>query len=84
MKIYYDKEADAAYIELSKKKPDGVIELSDYINVDTSKDGEIIGIEFLNASKKISIDSLYNYEIEIASLLSKPIKHIKRTNKVLA
>ncbi len=37
MKIYYDKESDAAYIQLSKKKPDGVVEVSDYINLDTNK-----------------------------------------------
>jgi uncharacterized protein YuzE len=50
MKIYYDNKADAAYIELSKKKPDGVVEISDYINLDTTKDGEITGIELFDAS----------------------------------
>jgi len=64
MKIYYDNEADAAYIELSKKKADGVLEISDYINLDTTKEGEIIGIEILNASKKISLESLFNHEID--------------------
>ncbi len=29
MKIYYDEKVDAAYFELSKKKPDGVTEISD-------------------------------------------------------
>ncbi|HMS65462.1 MAG TPA: DUF2283 domain-containing protein [Ignavibacteria bacterium] len=64
MKICYDNKADAAYIKLSKKKADGVIEISDYINLDTTKAGEIIGIELLNASKKISLESLFNHEID--------------------
>ncbi len=53
MKIFYDKEADAAYIELSRKKADGVNEISEYVNLDTTKDGEIVGIELLEASKRI-------------------------------
>jgi uncharacterized protein YuzE len=68
MKIYYDKKADAAYIELSKKKPDGAVEVSEYINLDTTKDGEIVGIELTNASKKIPIKTLFNYEIDSKSL----------------
>ena len=51
MKIYYDNTVDVAYIELSKKKPDGVVEISDYVNLDTTKEGEITGIELPNASK---------------------------------
>lgn len=84
MKIYYDKEADAAYIQLSKKKPDGVIEISEYINVDTSKEGDIIGIELLDASKKISINSLYNYEIDVPSKADKPTRHLRSSGKTHA
>ncbi len=68
MKIYYDEKVDAAYIELSKKKPDGVTEISDFINLDTTKNGEIVEIELLNASKKIPIKTLFNYEIDSKSL----------------
>lgn len=67
MKIYYDEKVDVAYIELSKKKPDGVTEISDFINLDTTKNGEIAGIELLNASKKIPIKTLFNYEIDSKS-----------------
>lgn len=68
MKIYYDEKVDAAYIELSKKKPDGVTEISDYINIDTTSDGEIVGIELTDASKKIQIKTLFNFEIDSKSL----------------
>ncbi|MDQ3022503.1 MAG: DUF2283 domain-containing protein [Bacteroidota bacterium] len=70
MKIYYDNQVDAAYIELSTKKPDGVVEISDYINLDTTKDEEIVGIELLDASKKIPIETLFNHEID-SELLEK-------------
>ncbi len=64
MKIYYDNQVDVAYIELSKKQPDGVVEISDFINLDTTKNGEITGIEVINASKKIPIESLFTHEID--------------------
>jgi uncharacterized protein YuzE len=64
MKIYYDNEVDVAYIELSKKQPDGVVEISEYINLDTTKNGEITGIEVTNASKKIPIETSFNHEID--------------------
>ena len=32
MKVSYDKEVDALYIELSQQKPDGVIEIEEGIN----------------------------------------------------
>ena len=75
MKIYYDEKVDAAYFELSKKKPDGVTEISDYINIDTTNDGEIVGIELIDASKKIQIKTLFNFEIDSKSLNKK----LKRT-----
>jgi len=73
MKIYYDEKVDAAYIKLSKKKPDGVVEISDYVNLDTTIDGEITGIELLEASKKIPIKTLFHYEVDSKSL-NKEIK----------
>lgn len=64
MKVYYDKEIDAAYIELSKKKPNGVVEISDYVNLDTTENGEIVGIEVIDASKKIPLDTLFTFELD--------------------
>jgi len=64
MKIYYDKETDSAYIELSTSSPDGVVEITDGVNLDTTKDGKIVGIELLNASDKISLQSLFNFQLD--------------------
>jgi uncharacterized protein YuzE len=58
MKIFYDKEVDAAYIRLSDQKPSGVVEVSEGINVDMTDKGQIVGIEILDASKKFPLESL--------------------------
>lgn len=55
-------------LNYQKNKPDGVTEISDYINIDTTNDGEIVGIELLYASKKIQIKTLFNFEIDSKSL----------------
>jgi len=68
MKITYDKEVDAVYLKLLEKKPDGVIEVAEGINIDVTSDGKIVGIELLDAMKKISVESLLTYEIELESL----------------
>jgi uncharacterized protein YuzE len=59
MKIFYDKEVDAAYIRLSKQKPSGVIEIAEGLNVDMTDKAQIVGIEILNASKKFPLRSLF-------------------------
>ncbi len=71
MKIYYDKDVDAAYIKLSDENPSGVIEISEGINIDTTDKGEIVGIEILDASKKFPLRSLFSCEFDSELLLSK-------------
>jgi len=68
MKITYDKDVDAVYIELSGLKPEGVIEVADGINIDVSPDGRIVGIELLDATEKVSLESLLSYEISAETL----------------
>jgi len=63
MKVRYDKEADAAYIQMSSKKPDGAIEVSEGIILHTTKKNEIVAIEILDAAKKIPIKTLHQLEI---------------------
>jgi uncharacterized protein YuzE len=64
MKISYDKEADAAYIQLSEDLPLSAIEAGDGIHIDLTADKHIVGIEILDASKKISLETLYKYEFD--------------------
>lgn len=63
MKVSYDKEADVVYIEIAEGEADGVIEVKEGINIDISKNGNILGIELLDASKNISLNSLFSYRI---------------------
>jgi len=65
MKIYYDKEVDALYMKLGNKKPEGVIEISEGVNLDIATDGKIVGIEILDASKKIDIKTILSYTLEL-------------------
>ncbi len=65
MRVYYDKKVDAVYIKLGNKAPDGVIEVSEGVNLDTTSDGKIVGIEILNASKKMDVKTIWSYQLEL-------------------
>ena len=65
MKVYYDEEIDALYLKLSDQKPDGVIEITEGVNIDTTADGKLTGIEILKASKKMDIKTILSYTLEL-------------------
>lgn len=53
------------YIRLGNREPDGVIEVSGGVNLDTTAENGIVGIEILNASKKIDLDTIFRYELSL-------------------
>jgi uncharacterized protein YuzE len=65
MKVHYDEEVDALYLKLGDQKPNGVIEIAEGVNIDTTTDGKLTGIEILKASKKINIDTILSYTLEL-------------------
>ena len=65
MKVHYDEEVDALYLKLGDQKPDGVIEIAEGVNIDTTTDGKLTGIEILKASKKININTILSYTLEL-------------------
>ena len=65
MKVYYDTEVDAIYITLGNQKPDGVIEIAEGIHLDTTSENKLVGIEILDASKKMNIKTILSYELEL-------------------
>ena len=65
MRVHYDNEVDALYIKLGNQKPEGVIEISEGVNLDTTAENKIVGIEILNASKKINIKTILSYELKL-------------------
>ncbi len=52
MKVYYDDDVDALYLKLGSEIPEGVTEISQGVNLDTTHEGKLVGIEILQASKK--------------------------------
>ena len=70
-------------MKLGSKKPEGVIEISEGVNLDTTTDGKIVGIEILDASKKIDIKTILSYTLELdKEILTKKdciANHSKRT-----
>ena len=64
MKITFDKEADAVYIELSNGKFASNKKIDENTIIDLDKDGKILGIELLNVSKRIPKDFLSNISVE--------------------
>jgi len=65
MKVHYDDIVDALYLKLGEEEPDGVIEIAEGINIDTTSDGKLTGIEILKASNKINIKTILSYTLEL-------------------
>ncbi len=64
MKIEYDKEADALYIQLREASVDDNIDIEEGVTVDLDEKKHIVGIEILDASKRLSLKDLVNITIE--------------------
>ncbi|MBV5308497.1 DUF2283 domain-containing protein [Chromatium okenii] len=65
MNVQYDQEVDALYLRFSDQVPDGVIEMAEGVNLDTTAEGKITGIEILQASKKLNVDTILSYVLEL-------------------
>ena len=64
MRIEYDREADALYIQFREEHPEDNLDIEEGVTVDVDDEGHIIGIEILKASKRIGLDSLVNVSYE--------------------
>lgn len=64
MRIEYDKEADALYIQLREVRVDDNIDIEEGITIDIDEKKHIVGIEILDASKILSLKDLINITIE--------------------
>lgn len=58
MEISYDKEADAMYIEFRDGEFAKNKKIDDFTIIDLDKDGNILGIELLEVSKRMPTESL--------------------------
>jgi uncharacterized protein YuzE len=69
MKVYYDNEVDALYLKLGEETPEGVVEISEGVNLDTTSGDKIVGIEILDASRKIDLQTILSYSLEFDKAL---------------
>ena len=73
MRIDYDREVDALYILLRDVKPSDSKDIEEGVTVDLDKQGHIVGIEILDASEKLGMESLLN-----VSIANMPLEKIRR------
>ncbi|MCD6539967.1 MAG: DUF2283 domain-containing protein [Candidatus Omnitrophica bacterium] len=65
MKITYDKEADALYIQFQpEKEVKETIEIREGILCDIDKEGRLFGIEILQVSKRFPLEELGKLNID--------------------
>ena len=62
MKIQYDPEVDALYIELRDVHADHNVDIEEGVSVDLDVDGHIVGLEILDASERLK-ESLLRLEL---------------------
>ncbi len=58
MKMNYYPETDSLYIDLSEKRSMDSQEISEGVVVDYDADGNLVGIDIDNASKKVRLSEL--------------------------
>jgi uncharacterized protein YuzE len=58
MKLNYYKETDSLYIDLSEKPSTESKEVSDGVVLDYDANGNLVGIDIDNASKKVQLKEL--------------------------
>ena len=63
MKIEYDKDADAVYIEFSKGEFAKNKKIDNDTIIDLDKNDNVLGIEIINVSKRLSKDFLSNITV---------------------
>jgi uncharacterized protein YuzE len=73
MRVHYDNEVDAIYIQLGNEQPDGVIEISEGVHLDTTSDDQIVGIEILHVSRKMDIHTILSYELDLGINPIRPV-----------
>lgn len=58
MKLNYHPDTDSLYIDLSEKQSVETREISEGILLDYDADGDLVGIDIDNASKKVQLKDL--------------------------
>lgn len=78
MRITYDPEVDALYIELKSTPPVDSIDLAEGVTVDLDADGLVVGIEVLDAKRRLGDEALDTVALERLPLIASApaVKHV--------
>ena len=72
MKITYDPEADALYIGIREVHRADSVDIEEGVTVDLDSEGLLIGLEILDASKRMTLEELTTVSYENLLLASLP------------
>ena len=64
MRIEYDAEADALYVQFKDVRPDDNVDVEEGVTVDLDDKGHIVGLEILDAAERFGLESLLNVSFE--------------------
>jgi uncharacterized protein YuzE len=74
MRIYYDPEADAAYIAFGERGgPVTTQELDEEVYADFGPDDLVVGIEVLNARSRLGLGSQSSVQVEAPFQIKQPV-----------
>ena len=64
MRIQYDREADARYVQMQEKKVAKTKEVEEGLLVDFDEENRLIGIEILDATNRFALSDITNLHVE--------------------
>jgi uncharacterized protein YuzE len=64
MRITYDPQADALYIELREAQAHDNVDIEEGVSADLDAQGHIIGFEILDAGKRLTPTELHSLHVE--------------------
>ena len=68
MKITYDPQADALYIEIRHTQARDNMDIEEGVSADLDEQGHVIGFEILDASKRLTPAELHSLHVENLAL----------------
>jgi len=71
MRVKYDEQVDALYIRLKETPYHESDEIKEGFIIDYDKDGNIIGIEIIDASEYLTSDELATVKFDISRVIAR-------------
>jgi uncharacterized protein YuzE len=78
MRITYDSQADALYIELRQAQAHDNLDIEEGVSADLDEQSHIVGVEILDVSKRLTPGELYSLHVENLAIL--PEKELGRAS----